>query len=739
MSSRTTCGCVRAELLGVLADDDPFRGLDPPSNADSSVVLPEPVPPVTRNAARAATRPGAGRRSRPAGRRGHRGRPGSARAAAEHPQGQARAAARIPAAGPRAGGCRRGDRRPPTAPRRRADVRPGRGAPGEPAAGVVVGEPQVRSGSRPPPRSIHTCPGPLTRTSVTPGSGAAAPAGRRRTRAAIARGPRGHVVVPEQAARLLADERRDPRLRGDSAGIAAPCGHGRGRAARSRQAGTAGLAVSTAAHRREDPPGDPAERGARGHVRWVAPAPPRSRHCGRAGRGAAHTGRPTTAATSSRLRPPGTRPATSRAADHGEPGASRAVRAADAARNRPGTTRTARSAVGPAPRAHRRPPARAGRRRRASRPTARPGHRERLAARAPARGRPSRTPATRHAADVGQAAISASPATRPRRPARSGQRRPSARPRRAPGRGRRPRDRRRPAARPGRGGQRQGSRRGCWRRLPAAAAHRHQPARRGRGRAARRGPRGSQPVVGEHRDALGAELDGRRPFGRRELADRHDDAPPDAGAGDGGRPRAGRLPRAPVARPGARARSAGPPVASSGSAPAAASNRSRRSSSSVSSALTTSGRARRAARRGTGAGARSGRADSAVAGDELWITRSGVDGARPAHRPVHLQSCRDPRSGVLRPGQDGHRQVQRAGLRPAVLPRWADQSPRRPEAPPTRSSSSPSPAPTPSRWSGCGHSSPRWSRGGTSPPCTRSSARRCTRSSSRSSTPRRRT
>ncbi|CAA9242153.1 MAG: Phosphoserine phosphatase, partial [uncultured Blastococcus sp.] len=37
----------------------------------------------------------------------------------------------------------------------------------------------------------------------------------------------------------------------------------------------------------------------------------------------------------------------------------------------------------------------------------------------------------------------------------------------------------------------------------------------------------------------------------------------------------------------------------------------------------------------------------------------------------------DPRSGVLRPGQDRHRQVQRPGLRPAVLQRWADQPPCR--------------------------------------------------------------
>ena len=50
----------------------------------------------------------------------------------------------------------------------------------------------------------------------------------------------------------------------------------------------------------------------------------------------------------------------------------------------------------------------------------------------------------------------------------------------------------------------------------------------------------------------------------------------------------------------------------------------------------------------------------------------------PRCRPLRVVPC-DPRSGVLRPGQDGHRQVQHAGLRPALLPGRADQPARRPQ------------------------------------------------------------
>ncbi|WP_324275841.1 HAD family hydrolase [Blastococcus brunescens] len=63
------------------------------------------------------------------------------------------------------------------------------------------------------------------------------------------------------------------------------------------------------------------------------------------------------------------------------------------------------------------------------------------------------------------------------------------------------------------------------------------------------------------------------------------------------------------------------------------------------------------------------------------MTRTGVDGARGpplSPGPLRVVPC-DPRSGVLRPGQDGHRQVQHPGVRPAVLQRWADQPPRRAE------------------------------------------------------------
>ena len=100
---------------------------------------------------------------------------------------------------------------------------------------------------------------------------------------------------------------------------------------------------------------------------------------------------------------------------------------------------------------------------------------------------------------------------------------------------------------------------------------------------------------------------------------------------------------------------------------------------------------------------------------------------------THLRSS----GRLLRPRQDNHRQVQHAGIQPAVLRGRADQPEVAYSAAVTRSSSISSVAPTTTRWSGCAPISPRRQRAGTCRRSRTSWPRPCTTSSTRSSTTRR--
>ena len=277
-----------------------------PSSADSRVVFPEPVPPVTRKASR-RTNDRADQRAALAGQRAQLGELVEAGSTGAGRAGRGRCRCPTPAPGRRADGCRRAARRPPTAPRHRGVAPPGR----------PVGRRACRTASSSSNRTGVFQPGaavdPDLLRAVDQHVGHPGCAEQRLERSGpgefvdgVADGDQ-HVVVAQQSLGLLPDEggdagfgsaRRAPAPAGPAPGPAA-----RGQSRRPRQRVQGG----------QDLPGQTAQRGPGGDRRRLTPpapgtalrsrqfgedrSPPRSRRA-RCGEAAAHgsdtAGPPTT-------------------------------------------------------------------------------------------------------------------------------------------------------------------------------------------------------------------------------------------------------------------------------------------------------------------------------------------------------------------------------------------------------------------------------------------------------------
>lgn len=168
-SSRTTCGRSGRSSFESSTSRIRSSAAARPSSVDSRVVLPVPVPPLTRNASRAATmaanRASSGGLTEPAATSSSRVKAlrRGTRSDSVVPVGQTggrTACSRVPSPSrASANGCASSSRRPVAAVSRCASRR----------TAASSGN-RMPARTSPPPRSTHTSSGPLTSTSVTSGS-----------------------------------------------------------------------------------------------------------------------------------------------------------------------------------------------------------------------------------------------------------------------------------------------------------------------------------------------------------------------------------------------------------------------------------------------------------------------------------------------------------------------------------------------------------------------------------------